>query len=48
MRIVEGQKPTVHKNNLGNSGRNKRSKGTCGTIDTRYRVPNQLIKDLLA
>ena len=47
MLIVEGQKPTLHKNNLGNSGRNKRSKGTCGTIDTRYRVPNQLINDLL-
>ena len=48
MLIVEGQKPTLHKNNLGNSGQNKLSKGTCGTIDTRYRIPPQLIKDLLA
>ena len=44
---VEGKKPTLHKNNLGNSGRNKRSNGSCGTIDTRYRIPPQLIQDLL-
>jgi len=39
--------PTLHKNNLGNTKRNKITGGNCGQLSTRYRIPPLLIKDLL-
>jgi phage shock protein PspC (stress-responsive transcriptional regulator) len=38
--------PTLHKNNLGNTKRNKITGGNCGQLSTRYRIPPLLIKDL--
>ena len=37
----------LHKNNLGNSHRNGLTKGSCGSTNMRYRIPPQLIKDLI-
>jgi len=37
----------LHKNNLGNSHGNRLTKGSCGSINMRYRIPPQLIKDLI-
>jgi len=35
-----------HKNNLGNTLGNKLTNGSCGKLDTRYRIPPLLINDL--
>jgi len=45
MMMVEGR--LLHKNNLGNSYRNGLTSGTCGSVNTRYRIPPQLVKELL-
>lgn len=37
----------LHKNNLGNSKRNKKSGGSCGDLKTRYRIPPNLISSIL-
>ena len=38
---------TLHKNNLGNTKRNKITSGNCGDIKKRYRIPSALINELL-
>jgi len=43
--LVNGR--LLHKNNLGNSTRNKITGGSCGTLRTRYRIPPNLIKELI-
>jgi len=45
MTLVNGR--LLHKNNLGNSYRNGLTKGSCGSVNTRYRIPPQLITELL-
>ena len=44
--MSNARKPSLHKNNLGNTKRNKITNGSVGKLDTRYRIPPKLIESL--